>query len=252
VARDPLGAERPCATLSQMGDARRILGVITARGGSKGIPGKNIRLLAGRPLLEYTVRAAEASGALDRVILSTDSDDIAAVGHRLGVEVPFVRPAELAQDETPTVDVLEHAVEALEREGWSPMMIVLLQPTAPLRRPRHIVDAVALLSTCGGDSVASVVQVPQHFSPDYVMRIESDGLVPFLPEGARLTRRQDARTAYSRDGTVYAVWRDILMERHSIYGNKCCPLVIDAAESLNLDTLEDWAAAERAIYEAIP
>ena len=225
----------------------RVLGLIPARGGSKGIPGKNVRLLAGRPLLEYTVRAADASRVLDRLVLSTDSEAIMSVGRRLGIEVPFLRPDSLAKDDSPMVAVVEHAVDILEQSGWSPTIVVLLQPTAPLRRPHHIADAVALLASCGADSVASVVQVPQHFSPDYVMRIEGHRLVPFLPDGARLTRRQDARVAYSRDGTGYVTRRDVLMNRHSLYGDVCCPLIVPADESLNLDTLEDWAAAEQAV-----
>ena len=226
-----------------------ILGIIPARGGSKGIPGKNIRLLAGRPLLEYTVRAACASGVINRLILSTDSQEIAAVGHRLGVEVPFLRPNELAQDDTPMVPVLEHAVAFLEQTGWSPEIIVLLQPTAPLRRPQHIVDAVSLLRAARCDSVVSVVEVPRHFSPDYVMKIEDGKLTHFLPESRHLTRRQEARPAYYRDGTVYVVWHDVLMTAHSLYGIDCRPLVLPRQESITLDTLEDWAVAEQRLSE---
>lgn len=222
-----------------------VLAIIPARQGSKGIPGKNVRPLAGRPLIEYAVKAARASGVVDRVILSTDSEEIAAVGRRLGAEVPFLRPGALAQDDTPMVPVLVHALDRVEGEGWVPEILVLLQPTAPLRQPRHVRDAVALLREWRCDSVVSVVEVPRHFSPDYVMRLEGGRLVPFLPEGARLGRRQDARPAYSRDGTVYAFWRETLRASGGIYGADCRPLVLPAAESLNLDTLEDWAEAER-------
>ena len=224
---------------------RTALGIIPARGGSKGIPGKNIRLLANRPLLEYTVEAARASSVLDRLILSTDSERIAAVGRSLGLEVPFLRPRELAKDDTPMVPVLEHAVAFLEQSGWSPGMVVLLQPTAPLRRPSHIADAVDMLCTTGCDSVVSVVEVPRHLSPDYVMRIVDGRLVSFLPEGRHLTRRQEARPAYARDGTVYVVRRAVLMTNHSLYGADCRPLVLPIRESVTLDTPEDWAIAEQ-------
>ena len=109
-----------------------------ARGGSKGVPGKNTRLLAGRPLLEYTARAALASGVLHRVVLSTDSVEIADCGRRAGLEVPFMRPPALAGDDTPMLPVVEHALDELRRQGWEPATVVLLQPTSPLRTPEHI------------------------------------------------------------------------------------------------------------------
>lgn len=226
-----------------MGD--KVLGIIPARSGSKGIPGKNTRLLAGRPLLEYTIRAARASKVIDRLILTTDSEQIATVGQQLGLEVPFLRPTELAQDETPMVPVLKHSILFLEQSGWSADIIVLLQPTAPLRRPKHIIDAVTLLCDTQCDSVASVVEVPRHFSPDYVMKIVDDKLMPFLPEGEFITRRQDTRPAYARDGTVYVVWREVLMRENSLYGSNCRPLILPRHESITLDTLEDWAVAEQ-------
>lgn len=222
-----------------------VLGIIPARGGSKGIPGKNVRPLAGRPLLAYAAEAARGSEVIDRLILSTDSPEIAALGRRLGIEVPFLRPPALAGDEAPMLAVVEHAVAHLEASGWSPDVIVLLQPTSPLRRPRHITAALDLMRLRATDAVASVVALPSHFSPDYVMRIEDGRLVPFLPTGTAITRRQDARPAYARDGTVYVVERRALAATRSLYGATCAALVIPADESMTLDTPEDWAAAER-------
>jgi CMP-N,N'-diacetyllegionaminic acid synthase len=227
----------------------RALGIVPARGGSKGVPGKNARMLNGRPLLDYTARAARESGVLDRIVLSTDSPEIADVGRTCGLEVPFLRPTELAGDETPMLPVLQHTVEALAADGWTADAIVLLQPTSPLRRPSHIREALARLQSSHVDSVVTVVEVPRHLSPDYVMRIESGVLTPFLPEGARITRRQDARPAYSRDGTVYACWRATIERFGNIYGERCEPLVIDASESLSIDSPADWAEAERRLRE---
>jgi CMP-N,N'-diacetyllegionaminic acid synthase len=122
---------------------------------------------------------------------------------------------------------------------------VLLQPTSPLRTPSHVRAAVDLLRTSGADSVVTVIEVPRHLSPDYVMRIENGILTPFLPEGARVARRQDARPAYSREGTVYTCWRRTIDRFGNIYGDDCRPLVIDAAQSLSIDSPEDWDAAER-------
>lgn len=222
-----------------------VLGIVPARGGSTGVPGKNVRPLAGHTLLDYTARSARESGVLDRVILSTDSPEIADAGRRAGLEVPFMRPAALAGDDTPMLPVVQHALESLARGGWSPEMIVLLQPTSPLRRPDHIRDAVTTLRATKADSIVTVVEVPRHLSPDYVMRIDEGRLQPFLPEGARVTRRQDARPAYSRDGTVYAFWRATLERFGGIYGDDCRPLLIDAQESLSIDSPADWDAAER-------
>ena len=223
----------------------RVLGLVPARGGSKGVPGKNVRPLAGHTLLEYTARAARESGVLDRIILSTDSPVIADAGRRAGLEVPFVRPAMLAADDTPMVPVIEHALAELSREHWSPEFVVLLQPTSPLRRPDHIREAVSMLRETGADSVVTVVEVPRHLSPDYVMRIDGGRLKPFLPDGARVTRRQDARAAYSRDGTVYAFRRSTIERTGGIYGEDCRPLLIAARDSLSIDSPADWDEAER-------
>lgn len=222
-----------------------VLGIVPARGGSKGVPGKNVRPLAGHTLLEYTARAARESGVLDRVILSTDSPDIADAGRRAGLEVPFMRPVTLAADDTPMLPVIQHALDAVARGGWSPDIVVLLQPTSPLRRSDHIRDAVATLCETKADSVVTVVEIPRHLSPDYVMRVEGGRLQPFLPDGVRATRRQDARPAYSRDGTVYACWRATVERFGNIYGDDCRPLLIDARESLSIDSPADWDAAER-------
>ena len=146
--------------------------------------------------------------------------------------------------------VIEHAVEFLERGGWRPDIIVLLQPTSPLRRPEHIRQAVERLRESQADSVVTVIEVPRHHSPDYVMRIDNGHLVPFLPEGARVARRQDARPAYVRDGTAYVFWRRTLQDSRSIYGTRCMPLAIAPGESLTLDTPDDWEEAERKLAPA--
>lgn len=223
----------------------RVLGIVPARSGSKGVPEKNVRELAGRPLLDYTARAARESGVIDRLVLSTDSPEIADVGRRAGLEVPFLRPVRLAADDTPMLPVVQHAIDALAADGWEADIVVLLQPTSPLRRAEHVRAAVNLLRDTNADSVVTVVEVPRHLSPDYVMKMEDGRLRPFLPEGARVTRRQDARPAYSRDGTVYACWARTIGRTGSLYGDDCRPLVIDACDSLSIDSPADWDAAER-------
>jgi CMP-N-acetylneuraminic acid synthetase len=225
-----------------------VLAVVPARAGSKGLPGKNERPLAGKTLIARAAEAARASGVVDRAVLSTDSERIAVIGREAGLEVPFLRPPELAQDETPMQPVVEHAVTELERGGYRPDVVLVLQPTAPLRTHEHIARAVALLEETDADSVVSVVEIPKHLSPHYAMRIADGQLTPFLPEGATITRRQDVEPAFTRDGTVYAVRRDVVVERHDLYGDDCRPLVLDASESVNVDTAEDWAEAERRLW----
>lgn len=226
----------------------KILGIIPARGGSKGIPGKNIRMLGGRPLIYYAAHAARESGLVDRLLLTTDSDKIAEVGKTLGIEVPFIRPSHLAQDDTPMFPVIEHALQFVENEGWAPDIILLLQPTAPLRSPEHIRAAVNILTETKCDAVASVVDVPQHYAPDFVLKLEDGKLKPFL-EGGIKTRRQDVRPAYSRDGTIYAFWRDVFINKQNIYGDDCRPLLIPRDESCNLDTIEDWREVEQMVKD---
>jgi CMP-N,N'-diacetyllegionaminic acid synthase len=222
-----------------------VLALVPARGGSKGVPGKNVRTLAGRTLLDRVAEASAQSGVVDRAVLSTDSEEIAAAGRRAGLDVPFLRPSHLAQDDTPMLPVIQHALEQLGAGGWVADIVVLLQPTSPLRRPDHIATAVDQLRSSGADSVVSVVALPRHLSPDYVMRLDEGRLVPFLAEAATVTRRQDARAAYAREGTVYAFRASALERYGSLYGADCRPLLIDAADSLSIDSPEDWATAER-------
>src|SRR5918911_4592310 len=157
----------------------RVLGLIPARGGSKGIPGKNLAPLCGRPLVAWTIGAACAARSLDRVVVSTDSEEIAATARELGADV-LERPAELARDGTPMRDVLLHALEELGR----PEVLVLLQPTSPLRRAEHVDGAVALLRETGADSVVSVAEVPHRYRPGPLMELEDGRLVPLGPTPA--------------------------------------------------------------------
>lgn len=221
-----------------------VLGVIPARGGSQGIPRKNLALVANRPLLAYTCEAALYSKRLTRSILSTDDEEIARVGRQCGIEVPFFRPTALARDETPMVDVLRHAVSWLaEQEGYSADLVVLLQPTSPLRRAEHIDAAIDLLIENGADSVVSVVEVPHQFNPVSVMRIEDGRLLPFLP-GRTIPCRQDKPRVYARNGpAVLAVRRDVLETKASLYGDDCRPYVMDAKVSLDIDAPSDLELA---------
>lgn len=223
-----------------------VLGLIPARGGSKGIPRKNIALVAGRPLLAYTCDAALGSASLGRVVLSTDDEEIAAVGRQCGVEVPFLRPAQLASDDAPASGVVNQALHWLaDNEHYRPDAVVLLQPTSPLRLACHVDEAVAELEGSTADSVVSVVEVPHAYNPVSVMRLKGDRLVPFLAaQGAVITRRQDKPRLYARNGPAVLVSRSGIVARGSLYGETIRPYRMGWPESLDIDTPEDLELAE--------
>lgn len=221
-----------------------ILGLIPARGGSKSVLHKNIASLAGRPLLAYTCDAALASKRLTCVALSTDDPVIAGVGRACGVQVPFLRPPEFAQDDTPMLSVIQHALRALaEADDYRPEIVVLLQPTSPLRRADHINSALDIMLEKGADTVVSVVEVPHQFNPVSVMRLEGDRLVSFL-EGPSILRRQDKPKVYARNGPAILATRRTVIEGGRLYGLVVMPLEMDWSESVDIDNVTDLALAE--------
>lgn len=226
----------------------RVLGLIPARGGSKGVPRKNLRPLGGRPLLGYTTGAALAARSLDRVVLSTDDREIAAVGTALGVEVPFLRPPDLAADDTPMLDVLTHALEALD-EAYD--AVCLLQPTSPFR-PTGLIDrCVARFGDGGVDAVATVVPVPAEHNPHWVYLPDADGHLRLATgEDTPIGRRQDLPPAYHRDGSVY-VFATAGIRAGRPYGDRLAGVVLDPAGLVNIDDAADWARAE-ALVVALP
>jgi len=234
----------------------QILGLIVARGGSKGIPGKNIKPLAGKPLIAHTIEAAKASGVFTRIVLSTDDEAIAAVGREYGAEVPFMRPAELAQDATPTLPVLVHAVTWLrDEQGFMPDAVVLLQPTAPLRQPFHITESVELLTSTGADTVVSVNEVPGHYNPHWQFNVGADRRMSiFTGEAMKdiVKRRQELPTTYSRDGAIYAFRTSLLLgPEPTLYGADVRAYVIDQAYDVNIDSLQDFEEAERRLASGL-
>jgi len=231
----------------------KILAVVPARGGSKGVPRKNIRLMAGKPLIAYTLEAALAvRHRLHRLIVSTDDAEVAEIARRCGAEVPFVRPTELAGDKVPMIPVLQHAVLAIEAMDdvhldW----VLLLQPTAPFRTAEDIEAALALAARGGCDSVISVVQVFA-VHPILMKRIENDRLLPFYLEEEEGTRRQDYQPpAYMRNGAIYLTRRDVLMERNSIWGGVIRPYIMPEKRSVSIDSELDLKLAELVLNERI-
>ncbi|MBI5629773.1 MAG: acylneuraminate cytidylyltransferase family protein [Elusimicrobia bacterium] len=223
----------------------KVLGVVPARGGSKGIPRKNARLLAGRPLVAHTAGPALAARTLSRVIVSTDDAEIAGLCRDCGLEVPFTRPAELAADETPMLAVVRHAVAFVEAAGERYDAVCLLQPTNPLRRAGTIDACVETLSRSEADAVITVLPVPHEHNPHWVYFQDASGLLRLSTgEEAPIPRRQDLPPAFHREGSVYVTRRDVLMQGHSLFGKRLVGYPVEARESVNLDDLDDWRRAE--------
>jgi CMP-N,N'-diacetyllegionaminic acid synthase len=229
----------------------RVLGIVPARGGSKGIPRKNVALLCGRPLLAYTAEAALSARRLTRVVLSTDDPEIARIGRETGLDVPFLRPAELAQDDTPTLPVLQHLVRALEAQGEQYDAILTLQPTNPLRRAADIDGAIDVLEQTGADAVISFVDVGEKH-PARMKLIEANGRVtnPPFAEEYEGQRRQELPPLYLREGSIYLTRRDILMERNSLKGDDCRAWIVPQERACNIDTPFDLFLAEQLLTHA--
>jgi CMP-N-acetylneuraminic acid synthetase len=234
----------------------KLLGVITARGGSKGIPGKNLKSLAGKPLIAYTIEAARASNAFDRLLLSTDDPAIADFARICGCDVPFIRPAQLARDETPHLPVLQHAVQwVAEHEGYRPDAVMILQPTSPLRTAEHIRQAAMLLTTSDADSVLSVSEVPAHMNPMRMLRVDASGRATLLltgePVRRRINRRQDMPPAWVMNGAIYAFRTRVLFAAEpSLYGETTVAMPMSGLSGLSIDTPSDWEEAEKALEYA--
>ncbi len=218
--------------------------MIPARGGSKGIPRKNIALLRGRPLIAYTIDAARAATCLERIVVSTDNEEIAAVSRGCGAEV-VMRPAELARDETSTLSVLQHVVAELAQAGYRPDAVMTLQLTSPLRTSTHIDEAVrAFANDASADSLVSCIEVPHVFHPHSVMRRTAEGyLVPFL-DLPQPGRRQDKEPVFARNGAAIYITRTEKLGEF-IFGGRLMPYMMPEAASIDIDTLADLAAAER-------
>jgi CMP-N-acetylneuraminic acid synthetase len=224
-----------------------VLGLIPARGGSKSIPRKNIAPLLGRPLLAYTCEAALSSTCLTRVVLSTDDEEIAQVGRDCGVEVPFTRPRMLAGNDTSSLAVAQHAIRWMSTyENFTADVLVLLQPTSPLRLATHIDEALDLLERTGADTVVSVSEVPHRFNPFSIMKLNDDSLLSFWQESVSFDRfqRQNIPRFYARNGpAILAARTSVLFQAESFYGDRIAPYVMSDEESVDIDSPFDLELA---------
>ena len=220
------------------------LALILARGGSKGIPDKNMRRLAEKPLIEYTINAAKSSRLINRIIVSTDDCKIAKFAKSKNIEVPFLRPKKYSQSKSKTIDVINHAINFLQtHDEYSPNIVTILQPTSPLRTSIDIDKSIKLLKNSKNTScVLGVTKIKTH--PYLSFESKNGFLIPFKSNFEKYFQRQKFPTFYYPTGSIYTLWTKTLSKYHSIYGPKLKPMFIDVENSIDIDTPYDLFQAE--------
>ena len=228
----------------------KIVCIIPARGGSKGLPGKNIKTLLNKPLIAYSIEHAKGSQYIDRVIVSTESLEIADISRKYGAEVPFKRPEELASDDSSTIDVLLHAINWLEREEeYLFDILVLLHVTTPLRNVEDIDSSIKLLVENNADNVFSVTEA--HGNPYFNMvEVTKEGLVKLVKEG-NFTTRQSAPPVYDMNASIYVWWKDILRGKRKTFLDKTCIYLMPKERSIDIDDIIDFKIAEMFLEEKV-
>jgi CMP-N-acetylneuraminic acid synthetase len=220
-----------------------IFAIIPARGGSKGLPGKNIKLFCGKPLLAWTIEAAKLSSYIGKVIVSTDSEQIAQTARDFGAEVPFLRPQELSTDDSDTVSVTLHALSCLKKDNYEPKLLVLLQPTSPLRLTEDIDNAIELFLGNGCDAVISVNKLQHPIF--WTFRISNSYLDPLFGRDYLASRRQELPEIYAPNGAIYIVSIDAFLKHKSFYLDMTRPYVMPFQRSIDIDDEDDFLVAER-------
>jgi len=224
---------------------QNVLGIVLARSGSKGLPGKNIKLLCGKPLVAWSIEAGLFSKYIDDLVVSTDGAEIASLSKKLGAEVPFIRPSNLATDEASSVDAIIHALDYLENKGRYYDIVALLEPTSPLREASDIDAALELLINQNATAVVSVCKSEaQH--PSFIFRMNNDSkkISPFLGRQPNALRRQDISSTYFLDGTIYCSTTDALKENRGFYHDDTRAVVMPKWKSLEIDDLDDFLMVE--------
>jgi CMP-N,N'-diacetyllegionaminic acid synthase len=221
---------------------RGVLALITARGGSKGLPRKNVLPVAGRPLIAWTISAALESSFVDRVVLSSDDDEIIDIAKSLGCEIPFRRPKELSTDQASSIDVVLHAISMIHGYRY----LVLLQPTSPMRSAEDIDMAMKLMLECGANSCASVCRVEE--SPYWMYRVNTEGrLQSLLPTDTSVSRRQDLPEIYVLNGAIYIASIDQLLKQKNFVNNDTLAYVMPKERSIDIDDASDFEAFRKLI-----
>ncbi|GAB1309280.1 acylneuraminate cytidylyltransferase family protein [Urechidicola sp. KH5] len=223
----------------------KILGLIPARGGSKGVPRKNIRLLNGKPLIDYTILAGQQSNLITKLIVSSEDEEIINHSLAMNVSVPFQRPERLATDESPTIDTIIHAINYFESKGEYFDAVCLLQATSPFRSTDFIDRAIRKFKEANSDSLVSVTQVPHQYNPHWVFEENDNSLLEIsTKDDFIIARRQELPKAFIRDGSIYITKTKVLKEYKNVLGKKIAYIVSDFEPIINIDTQEDWTLAE--------
>lgn len=222
------------------------LALVPARGGSRSIPRKNLKPLGGRPLLHWCLAAIRASDVVDRVCVSTDDEEIAALARAAGAETPFLRPAQLSGDTTPSIPVVEHALSwYASNENYVPDLLLFVQPTEPFVKPDQIRDALSLLLERDADSAITTVEVPRNFHPFHVRAADREGWLTFADEDAHYahpSRQADPpRYAFAN---LYWVRTDVFLREGRLEAGRRVGLQVDEISALDLNDSDDWAIAE--------
>jgi CMP-N-acetylneuraminic acid synthetase len=226
----------------------KILGIIPARGGSKGVPGKNIKLLAGKPLLEYTTEIAIKSKFLTKIVFSSDDDKIIELAKKTGVEVPFKRPSNLAEDASPTLPLIQHALSYYKSIGEEFDAVCLLQVTSPFRTLELLEKALQKFISSNLDSLISVQKVPHEYNPHWTFELNNKGNLKIATgEKKIISRRQDLPESYHRDGSIYITKTSVILKYNSLFGASIGFIESPKEWHVNIDTFDDWDKAEKLI-----
>jgi len=227
---------------------KEILAIIPARGGSKGVPRKNVRELNGKPLIGYTIEAAKKSNRISRVVVTTEDIEIATVSREYKAEVPYLRPDELSQDNSPTMECVLHMLNYLEKtEGYVSDYVLLLQCTSPLRNHSHIDEAIDKLLNSDYDSIVSVCEA--EVNPYWANIFEGDKLKYFIEEGRKITRRQELPNVYRMNGAIYLIKTEVLKKQKTFEPEEVMGYIMDSYSSVDIDTEMDFKIAEAIIKE---
>lgn len=228
-----------------------VLGILPARGGSKGIPGKNLRHLCGRPLIGWAAEAIVKAPSVSRSICSTDDDEIAIVATQYGLDIPFIRPSYLAGDTTPVVDVVLHALDQLDSPSDPYTHVVLVQATTPTVTVNDVEAAIQLARHENADSVISGFQAGMHH-PALMFALDEQGCVKWLLEGGgHSRRRQDLPSVFIRTGLLYLTSVTVLRSRRSLYGERIFALVVDERRAITIDEENDFLRAQAIMGDAL-
>jgi N-acylneuraminate cytidylyltransferase len=230
-----------------MTTSSKIIAIIPARGGSKGVSRKNIRLLGKKPLIVYTIETALASKYIERVIVTTDDEEVARIARKYGAEVPFLRPEELAQDDTPPYPVLKHALKFLkEEEGLKPDIIVWLEPPTPFRTVKEVDEAIQIFQKdTDADSLRAVCTPSQN--PFKMWTLEGKYLKPLIQQDGQVFHsgpRQKTKQVFWQNGSIFLLRYDTIIKKGNFFGDKILPLIVENSSNIEIDTEEDFKQAE--------